>query len=113
MYDLIEGDHYRATSLGRNTWKKLIGSDASLQLNCNREGFNVMGSVGGSKVRIGIIGNQENDCASPASPDSRIGFGAGGFPTGDPSCGNVGSFSSDNGDVTIRYSVAYKEIRCK
>ena len=110
MHDLIEGVHNRATSLGRNTWKKLIGSNASLQLNCNREGFNVMGSVGGSKVRIGIIGNQENDCASP---DSRIGFGAGGFPTGDPSCGNVGSFSSDNGDVTIRYSVAYKEIRCK
>ena len=110
MYDLIEGDHYRATSLGRKTWKKFIDSDASLQLNCNREGFNVMGSVGGSKVRIGIIGNQENDCASP---DSRIGFGAGGFPTGDPSCGNVGSFSSDDGDVTIRYSVAYKQIRCK
>jgi len=42
VYSLIADGHYRATSLGRNTWKTLIGSQASLQLNCNKEGFNAV-----------------------------------------------------------------------
>ena len=33
LYSLIADGKYRATSLGRNTWKKLIGSRASLQPN--------------------------------------------------------------------------------
>ena len=37
LYSLIADGQYRATSLGRNTWKKLIGSQASLQTNCNKE----------------------------------------------------------------------------
>jgi len=37
---LIADGQYRATSLGRNTWKTLIGSQASLQRTCNKEGFN-------------------------------------------------------------------------
>ena len=48
LYSLIADGQYRATSLGRDatslgrdTWKKLIGSQASLQPNCNKEGFNV------------------------------------------------------------------------
>ena len=32
------------TELGRDTWKKLIGSRASLQPNCNKEGFNAIGT---------------------------------------------------------------------
>jgi len=51
-------------------WKTLIGSQASLQRNCNKEGFNV--AIG--KARIGIVGNNENDCNSC---DSRIGFATG------------------------------------
>ena len=90
LYSLIADGQYRATSLGRNTWKKLIGSSASLQLNCNKEGFNVLG-----RARIGILGNQENDCHSC---DSRIGFGTETSNT----CGNVASHSPDNGDRNIK-----------
>ena len=43
LYSLIADSKYQATSLGRNAWKKLIGSKASLQRNYNKEGFNVVG----------------------------------------------------------------------
>ena len=99
LHSLIADGRYRATSLGRNTWKTLIGSAASLQLNCNREGFNAWG--GGSrfsKARIGILGNGENDCISC---DSRIGFGTGGTSDDSNTCGNQ-VFGGDNGDALIK-----------
>ena len=40
LYSLIADGKYRSTSLGRNKWMSLIGSKASLQWNCNKEGFN-------------------------------------------------------------------------
>ena len=40
LHSLIADGKYRNTSLGRDTWKSLIGSEASMQFNCNREGFN-------------------------------------------------------------------------
>ena len=99
LYSLIADEKYRATSLGRNTWKTLIGSQASLQPNCNKEGFNVFGSSGRhSKARIGIIGNEQNDCNTC---DSRIGFGTGGYPDDSNTCGNVASHAADNGDRRI------------
>ena len=39
LYSLIADGQYRATTLGRDTWKALI-SGSSLQRNCNKEGFN-------------------------------------------------------------------------
>ena len=86
LHSLIADGQYRATSLGRNTWKTLIGSQASLQRNCNKEGFNaVCTSSYHSKARIGILGNNENRCTSC---DSRIGFGTGGHPDDSNTCGN-------------------------
>ena len=90
LYSLIADGQYRATSLGRNKWKKLIGSSASLQLNCNKEGFNVLG-----RARIGILSNEQKDCLSC---DSRIGFGTETSNT----CGNVAAYSPDNGDKIIK-----------
>ena len=87
------------TSLGRNTWKTLIGSQASLQLHCNQEGFNAMNTYSPlSKARIGIISNEQNDCSSC---DSRIGFGTGGKPDSN-TCGNEATFSPDNGEKHIK-----------
>ncbi|XP_078351737.1 uncharacterized protein LOC144636404 isoform X2 [Oculina patagonica] len=100
LYSLIADGQYRATSLGRNTWKTLIGSQASLQTNCNKEGFNAVGSNSASKARIGFIGNNQNDCATC---DSRIGFGTGGLHDDSNTCGNEASrSSSDNGDKHIK-----------
>ena len=99
LYSLIADGKYRATSLGRNTWKKLIGSRASLQTNCNMEGFNVLSSINNSKARIGICSNDQNDCLSC---DSRIGFGTGGYPDDSNTCGNEAKHGADNGDQHIK-----------
>ena len=77
LYDLIADGKYRATSLGRQKWKSLIG-DSALQRNCNKEGFNIEKTANRefidilARIRIGIIGNQEDNCFSP---DSYLGFG--------------------------------------
>ncbi|KAL9953869.1 hypothetical protein ACROYT_G041342 [Oculina patagonica] len=99
LYSLIADGQYRATSLGRNTWKTLIGSQASLQPNCNKEGFNAVVRSSHSKARIGFLGNQENHCHSC---DSRIGFGTGGAHDDSNTCGNEATHSPDNGDKHIK-----------
>ena len=100
LYSLIADGQYRNTSLGRNKWKTLIGSQASLQSNCNKDGFNVVSDRNfNSKARIGILGNNQNDCGTC---DSRIGFGTGGYPDNSSTCGNEASHSSDNGDKHIK-----------
>ena len=100
LYSLIADNIYRNTSLGRDTWKELIASQASLQLHCNKEGFNVLiGSKQQSKARIGIVGNNENDCRSC---DSTIGFGTGGDYDDSNTCGNEATYNADNGDQHIK-----------
>ena len=100
LYSLIADEHYHSTSLGRGTWKRLIGSQASLQRNCNREGFNVLsGNEESSKARIGIVANNENNCYSC---DSRIGFGTGGAQDNFNTCGNEAMYATDNGDKHIK-----------
>ncbi|XP_073250000.1 uncharacterized protein [Porites lutea] len=100
LHSLIADGKYRLTSLGRDTWKKLIGQQASLQRYCNKEGFNSRGSWKRcSRARIGIISNQEYNCVSP---DSRIGFGTGGYPADANTCGNIALHGTDNGDKNIK-----------
>ena len=74
------------TSLGRDTWKSLTGSEASLQDNCNKEGFNAAVNDQFSKARIGIIANTQKECESC---DPRVGFGTGGSPDNSNTCGVV------------------------
>ncbi|KAL9952634.1 hypothetical protein ACROYT_G039912 [Oculina patagonica] len=90
LYSLIADGQYRATSLGRSTWFSVMGSYAALQSYCNKEGFNVACSlINAGKARIGIVGNNENDCGSC---DSRMGFGTGGN-SDSTSCGRRGKAS--------------------
>ncbi|XP_015780169.1 PREDICTED: uncharacterized skeletal organic matrix protein 5-like isoform X2 [Acropora digitifera] len=99
LYALIADGRYRALSLGRNKWKSLIGPQASLQRNCNKEGFNVVGRKSNSKARIGINANNENDCITC---DSTIGLGTGGYPDDSITCGNEAIASADNGEKHIK-----------
>ena len=100
LYSLIADGQYRATSLARNTWKTLIGSQASLQLYCNKEGFNAEGTNSGySRARIGIISNDDDHCGTC---NSRIGFGTAGYYDDSNTCGNEASGSPDNGDKHIK-----------
>ena len=100
LYSLIADGNYSATSMGRDTWKSLIGSSASLQRNCNKEGFNCMSDESGYGIaRIGFLGNNEDNCASS---DSRIGFGTGGKHDDSNTCGNEAMHGVDNGDKHIK-----------
>ena len=99
LYSLIADGKYLSTSLGRDTWKMLIGPQASLQLNCDKEGFNAIVHSYWSKARIGIIANQENNCDSC---DSRIGFGTGGVTDDSNTCGNEATHNGDNGNKHIK-----------
>ena len=66
----------------------LIGPNVGLLNNCNKEGFNAMSDRSDlGKARIGILGNNENDCSTC---DSRIGFGTGGLHEDGNTCGNGG-----------------------
>ena len=100
LFSLIADGQHRATSLGRETWKSLLGSEGSLQLNCNMEGFNVFDVFGCAKTRIGIIANNENSCF--VCPDSRIGFGSGGAHDPSNTCGNAAKYGADNGDKDLK-----------
>ena len=100
LYSLIADGQYRATSLGRDKWKSLIGSEASLQQNCNKEGFNAQsGSETYAKARIGFLSNNQNDCNSC---DSRIGFGTAGLPDDHNTCGNEADSTGDSGEKHIK-----------
>jgi len=96
MFELLSPDQFVATGIGRDQWKTLV-EDGSLQPNCNQEGFNVQPNPnpGHHSVRIGIVGNNEGDCATT---DSRIGIGGVGTACGtlpDP----VGNFAGCGGDT--------------
>ena len=83
-------------------WKTLIGSQASLQADCDKEIFNAAGSAKGyAKARIDILGNNEKDCATT---DSKIGFGATGETDDSNTCGNnaIKGYTSDNGAKNIK-----------
>ncbi|CAH3140948.1 unnamed protein product, partial [Pocillopora meandrina] len=100
LHSLIADGQYRNTSLGRDGWKKLIGSNASLQRNCNKEGFNAVGDRDRAKVRIGIVSNNQNDCYSC---NSLIGFGTGSHPKGAKSCRNEAlHYTLDDGGKSIK-----------
>ena len=98
LYSLIADGEYRQTNLGRNTWKWLI-SGSSLQRNCNKEGLNVYsGSAQHSRVRLGLIANEQDDCESP---DSFIGLGAQ-WNWRANTAGNIGIISPDNGEKSLK-----------
>ena len=100
LFSLIADGEYRSTSLGRDKWKSLIGSEGSLQTNCGKEGFNAKcHNPVYSKARIGILGNNEKDCETC---DSRIGFGIAGREIKPNTCGIRAKYYSDNGDKNIQ-----------
>ena len=73
LHSLIADEQFRSTTVGRDTWKMLFGSQGSLQYNCNREGFNAKcHEHQGTKARIGIIGNKKT-IAFLAIPESGLG----------------------------------------
>jgi len=100
LSSLFSGDSL-STNISRESWKNLI-SNSSLQSKCNKNGVNIVG--GTIKLRLGILGNQENDCLTP---DSFIGVGSNGtvFNVSTNISGNYAngapSLSADNGGKNL------------
>jgi len=102
LFSLIADGQHLPTSMSRSAWKKLIGSEASLQGGCNKQGINVVSTDSSySKARIGILGHGSwgSQCHSC---ESRIGFGTGGKHDDSNTCGNEATGNSDNGDKHIK-----------
>ena len=76
LLDIFKTSKYINTNIGLSAWLDLIANSA-LQPHCNREGFNVYGTHDfySARARLGIMGNNENDCDTP---DSVLGFGIAG-----------------------------------
>ena len=62
----------RSTSIGRGSWNTLAPGLGGGEPNCNVEGINVNDPTGVGYTRIGLFGNNENDCNSD---DMTMGFG--------------------------------------
>ena len=72
LYDVIADGKYRSfgnAGIGRDKWHSLLKGN-NIQPKCNREGFNL--AIHHAWARIGLMGNNEDNCHSP---DSVIGFG--------------------------------------
>lgn len=111
LQSVFASNGFIQTGAGRRAWKSLLAS-ASLQPNCNQEGFNnaPAGADFWSTTRIGILGNNEDDCFSP---DSWIGVGGAGAPCGgnpNISAGNVAGCGGDSGDRSTA-TMAYVMVR--
>ena len=101
LYSLIADGQYRATNLSRDTWMSLVGPTASLQPNCNREGFNAVPSTR-YRVRIGLVANNEDNCKSC---DSFIGFGSNSKAR--TTCGNYASSTRNNNGLRNTRGMGY------
>lgn len=87
------GGSYRQTKLPRDSWLAMV-PDVSLQDNCGQQGINVAPQSDQVRVRIGIVGNNENNCNST---NSRIGVGGAGENDG-VTVGNVARWNGWGGD---------------
>ena len=78
----------------------LSGHSTTLS-DCNKEGFNAAhgSNAISARARIGIVGNDQNDCNSC---DSSLGFGTGGRPDDTSTFGNGAYSRGDNGNKVIK-----------
>ena len=97
LFEVVADGVYKETFAGRSAWKSLIDG-SSLQIYCNREGFNVGIQVYSHIVhaRLGLMGNELDECIT--FYDSWIGFGVYATRTS-VTTGNHAAYSdADNGE---------------
>ena len=108
LFELFSPGTYVATTQTRAAWLTTVPMN-SLQPNCNREGFNnAPNGNQATRVRIGILGNNQNDCTSP---DSAVGFGFGGFQCQNNPFISVGNVDCLTNPVTKRGGFGWLFVR--
>jgi len=103
LYALLAPGKAVATNLGLAGWKGLIVG-SSLQKSCHMEGFNIAPNKGGARVRIGIIGNNENNCATP---DSWLGIGGNQNQCGQKKANTAGNIACHAPDAGWRFTRSF------
>jgi hypothetical protein len=106
LKQLFSFGRYQASHQGRSNWLGAINGGA-IQNNCNMEGFNVWETDRNDwegRVRIGIIGNDEDNCLSS---DSILGVGGAGY-----SCrGSVANSYVSVGSSTLALcNISYSDV---
>lgn len=85
LYSLIADGEFRSTSVGRASWIIISGNLAHLQPYCGN------GNGDFRRARIGILGNDEDQCESC---ETVVGFGLQGSGGDLISCGGSGNLKS-------------------
>ncbi|MCO4762789.1 MAG: hypothetical protein KC502_14845 [Myxococcales bacterium] len=99
LHAVIQSKKGLETDIGLPQWKQLL-TDASLQRSCHAEGISAGQLSKIARVRIGILGNNENDCVTS---DSWLGMGANDLICGGKKAvfsGNVACYGADKGNRT-------------
>ncbi len=96
MRQLMAAGTYEATAVPDSSWLGLVPG-SSIQSGCRRQGVNV--DCNGTKVRIGIVGDDQVDCSSC---ESRLGFGAAGSAGGQGASNTCGNETRNNGPAGNR-----------
>lgn len=109
LYDVIADGVERKFTIGRYAWKSLIPG-ASLQPNCELEGFNVK-APSGRKLRLGIIADYIDSYSQcRGTPDSFLGFAKDRFSASFQH-GNMCDYKSHQCDTkTLEYISAFGYI---
>jgi hypothetical protein len=94
LLNLVNPGTPTVTQVGNGAWEGLL-ANGSIQHNCNWQGINPLG-----RLRIGLIGDESDNCLTSPSADSFIGFGSTGFEGNSPDCGNIARDTPDNGVQT-------------
>jgi cysteine-rich repeat protein len=108
LFALFSPGTYVATTQTRAAWQTLVPMN-SLQPACNQEGFNNAPNGNNmARVRLGILGNNQNDCTSP---DSAIGLGFGGFQCQNQPFISVGNIDCLSNPPTKRIGYGWIFVR--
>jgi hypothetical protein len=91
MRQLMASGTYEVTAVPDSSWLGLIPG-SSIQGGCRRQGVNV--DCSGTRVRVGIVGDDQSDCSSC---ESRLGFGGAGTAGGQSGANTCGNEARNNG----------------
>ena len=108
LFALFSPGTYVASMGTKAGWQGLVPMN-SIQANCNQEGVNnaPAGNMNG-RVRLGILGNNQNDCMSP---DSAIGLGFGNFACMNNPFISVGNLNCEPNPPVKRTGMGYIFVR--
>ncbi|MBK9754035.1 MAG: DUF4215 domain-containing protein [Nannocystis sp.] len=107
LFALFSPGTYVATMGTKAGWAGLVPA-SSLQANCNQEGINNAPNNNGPRVRLGILGNNQNDCLTP---DSALGVGFGNFTCQNNPFISVGNINCEPNPPTKKNGMAWIFVR--